>query len=135
MRKSQIVLKWFLNFFGIFFVWYLISHYILLYYINIYWDGLAQIYGLIPSLMDQVRPEEIELRSAQRRWANISPKECWVGIDPNIFFFSFFFWTGPDPAQPFWSGMTLEIWKGGRRGRSGLVVAHEVASGDEEEEC
>ena len=69
------------------------------------------------------RPKGVGPTSAQKS----------VGLVSTQIYFSFlfFFWTGPDPAQPFWSGMTLEIWKGGRRGRSGLVVA----SGDEEEEC
>ena len=81
--------------------------------------------------------------SARRNWVEVGPKALgqhqpkrvlgWYR--PKYIFLFFFFWTGPDPAQPFWSGMTLEIWKGGRRGRSGLMVAHEVASGDEEEEC
>jgi len=42
-------------------------------------------------------------------WAEVGLEECWVGVDPKIFFFSFIFWTGPDPTQPFQFGPAL-VW-------------------------
>jgi hypothetical protein len=87
--------------------------------------------------MDRDRPEEIELRSAQRRWANINPKECWVGVDPNIFFFSFFFGLGETcPTILVWDD-TGDIKKRKRKKKKKereKPVAHDVASGDEKEE-
>jgi len=37
----------------------------------------------------------------RRSGANIGPEECWVGVDPKIFFF-YVFWIGLDSTQLFW---------------------------------
>jgi len=53
---------------------------------------LAQIYGLIPSLLGQTQP--------RRSGTNIGLEECWAGVDPFLFYF--LGWVEPDPAILIW---------------------------------
>ena len=60
--------------------------------------GLTQLYRLSPSWLGQNQPRRnwVEIGSAQRCWANISPRQgrsrCW----PKRYFLSLLDWTWPD---------------------------------------
>jgi len=87
-----------------------------------------------------VNPILDEPRSARKNWVEVGlnalgqhqPKRMLSWCQPKYIFLFFFFWTGSDPTQSFWSGMTLEILKRGRRkrrrGRSRFLIMLLVAT-------